>query len=368
VAKCITCTLNTNKNEKCLQNSMSFSLSLNTVIHSCGGPVIPETVIRTRNEDQWTILRVMASNDDLRNSLVDVEVPQSRDFLIPSNTSSLPIRARLFLPKNFDEDKKYPLFIDVYGGPGSQNVRQGFSINWGSSLVSSHDIIYGFIDGRGSARQTGAHLFQMRDKMGTVEIEDQIAAVKALIAGYSYIDATKTAIWGWSYGGYATAMVMAKDTGNVFKCGISVAPVTSWLFYDTIYTERYMGEPKDNRAGYTAGDITRSENIAGIKNHKFFLVHGNADDNVHYQQSMVLARALEKADVVFEQLSYPDEAHSINGPGMRRHLYHSLENFLFRDCFPHDQTMSAAPGLGVTSALYLGLAFLSMVLAHVFRF
>jgi dipeptidyl-peptidase-4 len=121
----------------------------------------------------------MVDNGDLHSNLVGVEFPVQRTFNIPSTAANgLPIRARLFLPATFDENKKYPLFIDVYGGPGSQNVRQSFSINWGTSLVSSHDVIYGFIDGRGSARQTGAHLFQMKHKMGTVEIEDQIAAVK----------------------------------------------------------------------------------------------------------------------------------------------------------------------------------------------
>jgi dipeptidyl-peptidase-4 len=169
--------------------------------------------------------------------------------------------------------------------------------------------------------------------LGASEIEDQIAVTKHLVNNLAYIDANKTAIWGWSYGGYATAMTLGKDNENVFKCGIAVAPVTSWLYYDTIYTERYMGLPsdEDNWNNYNASSVMNHLN--GIKSKQFMLIHGNADDNVHYQNSMMLARAMEQADVMFSQLSYPDENHSIAGPGMRRHLYHSIERFLTKECF-----------------------------------
>lgn len=133
----------------------------------------------------------------------------------------------------------------------------------------------------------------------------------------------------WSYGGYATAMTLAKDTEMVFKCGVSVAPVTSWIFYDTIYTERYMGfEPY--AANYNNSDVSTANNVEIIGKHQFMLVHGNADDNVHYQQSMVLARALEVADIMFDQVSYPDEAHGLSGVSL--HLYHSLDRF-WDKCF-----------------------------------
>jgi len=115
------------------------------------------------------------------------------------------------------------------------------------------------------------------------------------------VDRTKTAIWGWSYGGYATASVMATDSGNVFKCGMSVAPVTNWIYYDSIYTERYMGLPKadDNLKSYEDSDVcSKAKNFRGKQ---FYLIHGTADDNVHYQQSLMLAKALEAEDVLFRQ-------------------------------------------------------------------
>jgi len=129
-----------------------------------------------------------------------------------------------------------------------------------------------------------------------------------------------------------------------------------------------MGEPKDNSLGYQEGDVTNQDRVAGIKNHRFFLVHGNADDNVHYQQSMVLARSLERADAMFEQLSYPDEAHSINGQGMRKHLYHSLEKFLFRDCFPHNEIAAAPTSAGFSTILALFVSLMPLVLAQMLRF
>lgn len=124
-------------------------------------------------------------------------------------------------------------------------------------------------------------------------------------------------------------MALAQDTESVFKCGISVAPVTSWRFYDTIYTERYMGinSSADN---YIKSDVATADHIKTLGKHSFFLIHGNADDNVHYQQSMVLARELEKADILFDQLSYPDEAHGISGT--QPHLYHSMDRF-WDKCF-----------------------------------
>lgn len=144
-------------------------------------------------------------------------------------------------------------------------------------------------------------MFSVNNRLGTYEMEDQIAVTKWLINKYKFIDSSRVSIWGWSYGGYATAMTLAKDTEKVFKCGVSVAPVTSWIFYDTIYTERYMGIDAYAQ-NYNDSDVSTAKNVEVIGKHDFLLVHGNADDNVHYQQSMVLARALELADIMFEQM------------------------------------------------------------------
>lgn len=163
---------------------------------------------------------------------------------------------------------------------------------------------------------------------------------------YPFIDPLRTGIWGWSYGGFAAALVLAKDSEGVFAFATSVAPVTDFIYYgnqfsfislivfftkiytDSIYTERYMGLPteEDNLQGYNNTDIAHYAECFRGKN--FQLIHGNGDDNVHYQQSMLLAKALERADIQFQQISYPDEAHSLSG--VYAHLYHSIDRFWAR--------------------------------------
>lgn len=212
---------------------------------------------------------------------------------------------KLTLPSEIDLDSpneiKYPMIVEVYGGPDSVEVTSSFSIGFKDYQVTSHKLIHCRIDGRGSGNKGKDLLFTINNKMGTVEIQDQIAVTKYLQQKYRFIDETRTGIWGWSYGGYATAMVLSTDVEKVFQCGISVAPVSAWIYYDSIYTERYMGLPtlEDNLINYNATDVNL--HIDELKNHAFLLMHGNADDNVHVQQSMVLTKALVSADVQFEQ-------------------------------------------------------------------
>lgn len=193
------------------------------------------------------------------------------------------------------------MIVEVYGGPDSVEVTKSFSVGFKDYQVTSEKIIHCRIDGRGSGNKGKDLLFEINNKMGTVEIEDQIAVTKYLQQKYRFIDEKRTGIWGWSYGGYATAMVLSTDTEHVFKCGISVAPVSAWIYYDSIYTERYMGLPTDddNIINYNATDVNL--HIGGLKDHEYLLMHGNADDNVHFQNAMVLTRALVNADVQFEQ-------------------------------------------------------------------
>jgi len=195
-------------------------------------------------------------------------------------------------------------------------------IEWGHTLSSSHNVIYASIDGRGSGRVSDSQMFAVYRSLGRYEVDDQISGAEFIAKNLPYV--SQIAIWGWSYGGYVTAMVLGRNYNNVIKCGISVAPVTSWALYgraqklfnsllycrqlsyyrqfcmnvtDTIYTERYMGLPLENFGSYNLSDVTNY--VENFRSKKFLLVHGNADDNVHYQQSMVLARALEKHDILF---------------------------------------------------------------------
>lgn len=265
-------------------------------------------------------------NTALRTRLLDYDLPVERFERI--NVNSYDAAVKIYFPSEINlenpaADVKYALLVDVYGGPNSVTITHSYGIGYKHHLITDKKIIYAHIDGRGSGNKGLDNLFEMNNRMGTVEIEDQIDVVKALLSKYSFIDPERVGIWGWSYGGYATALVLATDVDHVFKCGISVAPVTNWIYYDTMYTERYMDTPQNNEAGYFNGDV--SLKTEEFKNHKFLLIHGAADDNVHYQQSMKLSRSLQKADIQFEQISYPDENHGLGGVSV--HLYRSMTKF-----------------------------------------
>uniref|UniRef100_A0A8C6VXT9 Fibroblast activation protein, alpha n=1 Tax=Nothobranchius furzeri TaxID=105023 RepID=A0A8C6VXT9_NOTFU len=229
----------------------------------------------------------------------------------------------MMLPPNFQKSKKYPLFIDVYGGPCSQSVNYQFKLNWGTYLSSSLGIIVASFDGRGSGYQGDEILHAIYKRLGTFEVEDQIAAVRKFI-DMGFIDKDRIAIWGWSYGGYVSSMALGAGTG-LFKCGIAVAPVANWEYYDAIYTERYMGRPTENSDAYKNSTVTsRAKNFKKVS---YLLVHGTADDNVHFQQAAQISKALVDEQVDFEAMWYTDKDHSLGGSAYP-HLYTLMSNFL----------------------------------------
>lgn len=274
-------------------------------------------------------LRVWEDNAVVRARLATRLRPEFLDDWLPVD-GGFRARVRLMMPPGADRSgaTKYPMLVYVYAGPDSNQVTTAFSVAFGDYLCSSRNIIYALIDGRGSGRNGRKQMHAVYRRLGTVEIQDQISVAKQLKAKYSFVDPARTAIWGWSYGGFSTAHAMSQDVGGVFCCGVSVAPVTSFIYYDTIYTERYMGlpTPEDNLGGYNGTDVTRR--VDNFRTKKYLLIHGNADDNVHYQQSMELTRALETADIMFQQQSYPDEAHAL--AGVKRHVYHTMDDFWTR--------------------------------------
>uniref|UniRef100_A0A8D3CX04 Fibroblast activation protein, alpha n=1 Tax=Scophthalmus maximus TaxID=52904 RepID=A0A8D3CX04_SCOMX len=230
---------------------------------------------------------------------------------------------QLMLPPNFKKSKKYPLLIDVYGGPCSQKVNYRFKLNWGAHLSSTHGIIIASFDGRGSGYQGDEIMHAIYKRLGTFEVEDQITAVRKFI-DMGFIDKDRIAIWGWSYGGYVTSMALGAGTG-LFKCGIAVAPVAKWEYYDAVYTERYMGMPTDNSDAYTNSTVTaRARNFKTVD---YLLVHGTADDNVHFQQAAQISKALVDEQVDFETMWYTDKDHALGGSAYR-HAYNLMSHFL----------------------------------------
>ncbi|XP_018579789.1 venom dipeptidyl peptidase 4 isoform X2 [Anoplophora glabripennis] len=324
--QCLTC--QENLSTDCSYNSAEFSTDGSYYALTCEGPNVPRVSIYSKEGQEKAVWN---TNEEISALLAGNKAPimQKLSFDVAGGFKA---NVMLRLPPNIDTsgNTKYPMLINVYGGPDTYQVIDKFVLDWGSYLAANKSIIYAAIDGRGSGLKGDKIMFSGYRNLGTVEVEDQINVTRLIQESLPYVDSTRTAIWGWSYGGYAAGMALATDTEGVFKCGISVAPVTDWTLYDSIYTERFMGLPTtdDNLSGYeNAQLLTKSE---GIRNKEYFLIHGTYDDNVHYQQSMLWAKVLEQNDILFRQLSYPDEDHGLGL--VRPHLYHSLESFL-DECF-----------------------------------
>ncbi|RAJ08130.1 S9 family peptidase [Arenibacter echinorum] len=228
-------------------------------------------------------------------------------------------------PKNFDATKKFPLFMTQYSGPGSQKVSNSWldTNDYWFQMLANEGYIVVCVDGRGTGYK-GAEFKKVTYKeLGKYEVEDQIAAAKKL-SELPYIDESRTGIWGWSYGGFMSTNCLLKGN-DTFEMAIAVAPVTSWRFYDSIYTERFMRTPQENPSGY---DENSPFNYPELLKGNYLLVHGSADDNVHLQNTMRMVEALVQANKQFDWAIYPDKNHSIKGGNTRLHLYTKMTNFI----------------------------------------
>ncbi|XP_023171383.2 venom dipeptidyl peptidase 4 isoform X2 [Drosophila hydei] len=340
-AKCLTCKLMTSGDVEQNYYSAIFNDNNQIVITSLG-PGIPTTSVYEWSyaNSQVTLKKLMdwENNDALRSKLRGVALPTHK-ILTVNIDGGFQAKVLLQLPPNLDTSgkTKYPMLVDVYGGPDSYSVTNKWMMDWGTYLSSNQSVIYAKIDGRGSGLRGENLLHAIYLQLGTVEISDQIKVTQNLTQMFDYIDDAHIGIWGWSYGGYAAAMALANDDHGVFKCAASIAPVTDWTYYDSIYTERYMGLPETNEVGYANSRLsTRAQKLRGKK---YLLVHGTSDDNVHYQQAMILAKNLERHDILFKQISYADEDHGL--VNVRPHLYHSLDRF-FGECFSSSRLMKSA--------------------------
>ena len=229
-------------------------------------------------------------------------------------------------PTDFNDSRKYPLMIYQYSGPGSQNVNS----SWGGShfiwhqLLVQNGYIVAVVDGRGTGYRGADFKKQTYKELGKLEVVDQIEAARYL-GSLDYIEEDRIGIWGWSYGGYMSSLAILKGAG-IFKAAIAVAPVTTWRFYDTIYTERYLQRPQDNPGGYDENSpIHHADKLEG----HFLLIHGTGDDNVHFQNAVALQENLIKAGKDFDTFYYPDEAHGISKS--RKHVYSLMTEFVLEN-------------------------------------
>ncbi|XP_058478935.1 dipeptidyl peptidase 4 [Solea solea] len=315
--QCLTCDLH---GDRCQYNSAYFSLDASYYRMDCYGPGLPLYTLMD-NRGPGAQISTLEDNKNLENILSEFQMPKMEYGTL--KVAGFDLWYQMMLPPNFKRSKKYPLLIDVYGGPCSQRVGYKFKLNWGTSLSSSHGIIIASFDGRGSGYQGDEIMHAIYRRLGTFEVEDQIAAVRKFI-DMGFIDQDRIAIWGWSYGGYVSSMALGAGTG-LFKCGIAVAPVAKWEYYDAVYTERYMGTPSENSDAYTNSTVTaRARNFKTVD---YLLVHGTADDNVHFQQAAQISKALVDAGVDFETMWYTDKNHALSGSAFR-HIYTLMSHFL----------------------------------------
>ena len=300
--------------------SADFSYFINTHSSSTSPPEFTLNSSKSGN-----LIKSIKDNDKLSQKLQDYKTSKKEFSTINVNGNDL--NMWMIKPANFDDSKQYPLFMYQYSGPGSQSV----SNSWNSSndywyqYLAQKGYVVVCIDGRGTGFK-GAEFKKVTQKeLGKYEVEDQIQAAKQL-GELPYIDESRIGIWGWSYGGFMSSNALFKGN-DVFKMAIAVAPVTSWRFYDTIYTERYMTTPQENSSGYD--DNSPLSHVDKLKG-DFLLIHGSADDNVHLQNTMRMVEALIQADKQFEWMIYPDDNHGIYGGNTRLHLYKKMSNFIDR--------------------------------------
>ncbi|ALC39730.1 CG11034 [Drosophila busckii] len=327
---CLSCHMEDADGTECLSASASFSKGYSYYSISCTGPNPVYTRIFKMTPTSMEQINDWEPNAAYRAKLATKLRPSYSFINVKLKDGSFGI-CKLALPPGFDDKKKYPMIVVVYGGPNSVRVTNSFTVGFEAFVTTNRDTIYAYIDGRGTGNKGKDLLFSVNNDLGDHEVEDQLHVTKWLQIFLGFVDPERTAIWGWSYGGYMTAKTIEADDKRVFQCGVAVAPVTSWLYYDTIYTERYMGLPDSNAQKYNESDTYK--NLENFRTHDFLLVHGSGDDNVHYQHSLLLAKRLQRADIQFEEQTYTDENHGIGNA--LPHLYHTIDRF-FANCLNLD--------------------------------
>lgn len=269
-------------------------------------------------------LRVLEDNENLKKRLQEYRLG-TKEFITVKTTGGASLNGWIMKPADFDPSKKYPVLMHVYGGPGINIVNNQWDSRnyfWYQMLCQKGYLVVS-VDGRGTGFRGEEFKKCTQGKLGTLETEDQIETAKYL-GSLPYVDKSRIGIWGWSYGGYMTALCMTQGA-DYFKAGISVAPLCHWKFYDSVYSERFMNVPSKNEKGYeSSSPITYVEKLKG----KFLLIHGTSDDNVHFQNALELSYGLISKGKDFEMFYYPNKNHNISGKGIRLHLYKKLTDFI----------------------------------------
>lgn len=282
-------------------------------------------VVTTR-DNNGRVISTLQDNADLKAKVAESGFAKREPFSF-TTSEGVQLNGWILKPLNFDASKRYPVIMHQYSGPGSQQVTDSWSagsMGQGGafdSYLAQQGFIVVSVDGRGTGGRGADFEKCTYLKIGDLESKDQVEAALYL-GSLPFVDKDRIGIWGWSYGGFNTLMSMSEGRG-VFRAGVAIAPPTSWRFYDSIYTERYMRTPKENPDGYDVNPIVRAQKLHGA----LLLCHGTADDNVHPQNSYEYAEALVQADKDFRELYYTNRNHSIYGGNTRNHLLRQVANF-----------------------------------------
>ncbi|KAL4974950.1 putative dipeptidyl-aminopeptidase B [Aspergillus desertorum] len=303
---------------------VSFSDGAGYALLSYQGPSIPWQSIISTEGDETTTLKTIEDNTDLSKLVAQYALPTEIYQNITIDGFALQVVERR--PPHFNPARKYPVLFHLYGGPGSQTVDRRFSVDFQSYVAAALGYIVVTVDGRGTGFIGRKARCIIRGNIGHYEAIDQIATAKEW-AQKSYVDESRMAIWGWSYGGFMTLKTLEQDAGETFQYGMAVAPVTDWRFYDSVYTERYMHTPQNNPTGYDNTSIT---DMAALQNNvRFLVIHGASDDNVHIQNTLTLIDKLDLAGVQnYDVHFYPDSDHSIYFHNAHTMVYERLASWL----------------------------------------
>ena len=273
-------------------------------------------------------LRVLNDNQNVQNTMNEYGFVK-REIISFTTADGTQLNGWMMKPANFDPNKKYPVMMNCYGGPGSQQVENAYQSAQDYAfyqMLAQHGYISVCVDGRGTATRGDEFKKIIYQQMGKYEAIDQIATANWL-KSLPYVDGSRIGIWGWSFGGYLSALSMFRGEG-AFKMAISVAPVTNWRYYDNVYTERFMRTPQENPDGY---DMNSPTTYANQLKGKYLLIHGTADDNVHFQNAMELVKGLNEAGVEYDQFFFPNKNHFILGGNTRTYLYTKLAKYIMEN-------------------------------------
>lgn len=310
-------------------NNALFSKNFAYFINTYSSKDTPTEI--TLNDSKGRELVTLLDNKQLKSQLTHLNMP-TKEFFTFKTSQGVELNGWMMKPANFDPNKKYPVIMHQYSGPGSQQVLDKWGIgSFGDGgMFEAYMCDKGYImvcvdgrgtGGRGAAFEKCTYLF-----LGVKESEDQVETARYL-GTLPYVDGSRIGIWGWSFGGYNTLMSMSDGSG-AFKAGVAIAAPSDWRFYDTVYTERFMRTPKENGDGYNAGSaIRRASKLQG----KLLLIHGTADDNVHYQNAAEYSEALVQANKQFDMQVYTNRNHSIFGGNTRNHLMNRVANFFLEN-------------------------------------